>query len=90
MSMAEGARRISGSDVAIAVTGIAGPSGGSSEKPVGLVFFAVSTAAGTVSAEKRFVGERTRIQRGAAYFALSLIRDACKGPLPVPAAPRCG
>ena len=89
-SMAEGVRRITGADVAVAVTGIAGPSGGSPEKPIGLVFFAVATAGGTLVIEKRFPGDRSRVQRGAAFFALSLVREACRGPLPVGAAARCG
>jgi nicotinamide-nucleotide amidase len=88
--MAEGVRRIAGADVSVAVSGVAGPGGGSSEKPVGLVFFALTTAAGTTVVEKHFTGDRARVQRGAAYFALSLVRDACKGPVPVGALPRCG
>lgn len=87
--MAEGVRRITGADVAVAVSGIAGPGGGSADKPVGLVYFALSTSAGTEVFERRFTGDRARIQRGAAFFALSLVRDACKGPRPASSAPRC-
>ena len=50
--MAEGARRGTGADYGIAVTGIAGPGGGSVEKPVGTVFMAVSSAAGTVATKQ--------------------------------------
>ena len=76
--------------VLLRVDHLAGPGGGTSEKPVGLVYFAVATAAGTSVFEKRFTGDRARVQRGAAFYALSLVRDACRGPLPVPAAPHCG
>jgi nicotinamide-nucleotide amidase len=90
-SMAESVRRLSSADVSVAVSGIAGPGGGSAEKPVGLVFFAITTADGTHVVQKNFAGDRSRVQRGAAFYALSLVRDACRGPLPVPATgSRCG
>jgi nicotinamide-nucleotide amidase len=76
--MADGARRVSGADVALAITGIAGPTGGTEAKPVGLVFLAVSTAKGTVVREQRFPGERYWIQTLAAYAGLSMVRAACR------------
>jgi nicotinamide-nucleotide amidase len=76
--MADGARRVSGSDVALAITGIAGPGGGTDAKPVGLVYLAVSTAKGTVVKEQRFPGERHWIQTLAAYAGLSMVRASCK------------
>jgi nicotinamide-nucleotide amidase len=76
--MAEGARRLSGSDCALAITGIAGPTGGSDAKPVGLVYLAVATAKGTVVEERRFPGGRHWIQTLAAYAGLSMVRAACK------------
>lgn len=76
--MAEGARRVSGADVALAITGIAGPTGGSESKPVGLVYLAVATAAGTVVKEQHFPGERYWIQTLAAYAGLSMVRSACQ------------
>lgn len=76
--MADGARRVSGADVALSITGIAGPTGGTETKPVGLVYIAVSCAKGTVVKENVFPGERHRIQTLAAYAGLSMVRAACK------------
>lgn len=87
--MAKGARRVAGTDIAVAVTGIAGPSGGSDSKPVGTVFFALATPDGVRSYHKRFDGDRARIQRAAAFFALQLVREACAGPLPAPDVNHC-
>jgi nicotinamide-nucleotide amidase len=87
--MAKGARRVAATEVAVAVTGIAGPSGGSEQKPVGTVFFAVATEDGVRTVQKRFDGDRARVQRAAAFFALQLVREACAGPLPAPAADHC-
>ncbi|AKU96811.1 Molybdopterin binding motif protein [Labilithrix luteola] len=74
--MAEGARRVAGSDVALSITGVAGPTGGTDAKPVGLVYLAVATAKGTVVKERRFPGERFNIQTLAAYVGLAMVRDA--------------
>ncbi len=74
-AMAQGARRVSGADVALAITGIAGPTGGSDAKPVGLVYLAVSTPKGTAVKERRFRGDRMWIQTLAAYSGLLLVRD---------------
>jgi nicotinamide-nucleotide amidase len=76
--MAEGARRVSGADIALAITGIAGPTGGSDAKPVGLVYLAVATASGTDVQERRFTGDRLWIQTLAAYVGLGMVRDACR------------
>ncbi len=55
-AMASGARRLFGADVAVATTGVAGPSGGTEEKPVGLVYFGVSTPEGETSLRRAFPG----------------------------------
>lgn len=77
--MAEGARRMCECDVAVAVTGIAGPSGGTAQKPVGLVYWAVSHAGGTVVRDRVFAGDRAEIQTHAAYAALDLLRRVAAG-----------
>jgi len=76
-AMAEGVRRVSGADVALSLTGIAGPAGGTAAKPVGTVFIAVAVASGTTVTEKHFPGDRHQIQTAAAYAGLDLIRQAC-------------
>lgn len=72
--MAEGARRDSGADIAAAVTGIAGPSGGSDEKPVGLVWFGISTQDGTETHRVQFPGERDLVRNFSMTRCLDLIR----------------
>jgi nicotinamide-nucleotide amidase len=74
-AMAEGARRALGADFGLAVTGIAGPGGATAEKPVGLVHFAVSDAAGTAPRERVFAGTRAQVRRRAAYAALALLAE---------------
>lgn len=72
--MAEGARKASSSDIAVSVTGIAGPGGGTKEKPVGLVYIGVSDANGVEA--YRFVqhGDRERVRTRSALCALDIIR----------------
>jgi nicotinamide-nucleotide amidase len=72
-AMAEGARARLGVDLAVSVTGIAGPSGGSEEKPVGTVWFAVASPGGTESKRIIFLGSRKEIRERAAQTALFLI-----------------
>ncbi|MFO7178516.1 MAG: competence/damage-inducible protein A [Pseudomonadota bacterium] len=72
-AMAEGARARFGVDVVLSITGIAGPEGGTAEKPVGLVHYAVATADGTTDKHFVFAGERDQIRLRAAYAALSLV-----------------
>ena len=73
--MASGARNRFDSDLAVAITGIAGPDGGSPDKPVGTVFFALARRNGEIVGKKRlFGGDRAVIRRAAAIHALELVR----------------
>ena len=77
-AMAEGARRAFNADIALALTGIAGPSGGSEEKPVGLVHLAVSYADGLSDRRVVFPGNREQVRRRAAFAGLSLLRSVAE------------
>ncbi|HEV2350069.1 MAG TPA: competence/damage-inducible protein A [Terriglobia bacterium] len=73
-ALAEGIRRRSGADIGLGITGIAGPTGGSSEKPVGMVFISLADEHGTQIREFRFPGTRERIRHYASQTALEMIR----------------
>src|SRR5262245_42965830 len=75
-AMARGAREALGADVGIGITGVAGPGGGTPEKPVGLVFIGISDAAGTRSTRHRFIGQRSDVRTRAVLAALDLLRRA--------------
>lgn len=77
--MAEGARRAAGADYAIATTGIAGPTGGSEEKPVGTVWIAVATPERTVAQLRQCGSDRGQIIDRASAFAIGLLRDCLNG-----------
>ncbi len=72
--MAQGARRISGADYALAVTGLAGPSGGTKETPVGTVFVGLASAEGVKVERFFFRGDRARIRTLACLNALNMLR----------------
>src|SRR5438552_3669919 len=73
-AMAEGIRRNTGADIGVGITGIAGPGGGTAEKPVGLVFISMADERGTEVREFRFPGDRARVRLWATQAALELIR----------------
>ena len=78
-AMAQGALPALGVNFAISLTGIAGPDGGSVEKPVGLVWFGyASHNAGSKSEKKIFSGTREQIQLQATHHALTLLKEAYK------------
>jgi competence/damage-inducible protein CinA-like protein len=72
--MANGARRLFNTDIAVATSGIAGPGGGTPEKPVGLVYFGLSTSRFCRSLSAQFGGDRVMIQDRCATLALNMLR----------------
>ena len=72
-AMAEGALKVSGADVAVSVTGIAGPGGGTETKPVGLVHVAIATAQNTQHSVQQFSGDREAVRLAAVAHALDMI-----------------
>jgi len=72
--MAQGARKKAKVDVGVGITGIAGPDGGSEQKPVGTVFIAISSPLGDVVKHHRFMGTRSTVRERAAQTALDMLR----------------
>jgi nicotinamide-nucleotide amidase len=77
-AMAEGVRRATGAEVGLSSTGIAGPTGGTPTKPVGLVYLGRSDGSGTVTEELRLRGDRLMIKERAAHLALFLLYRGVK------------
>ncbi|MFN7994306.1 MAG: competence/damage-inducible protein A [Bryobacteraceae bacterium] len=73
-AMAHGARLRTGSTFALAITGVAGPSSGGENAPVGTVYMALADPAGTQVLHRQFIGDRTRIRQFASQIALDLLR----------------
>ncbi|HEY8669963.1 MAG TPA: competence/damage-inducible protein A [Terriglobales bacterium] len=73
-ALAEGIRKRCGTTLGLGITGVAGPTGGTAEKPVGLVFHALASEAGTEVVKKNFPGDRARIRWFASQQALDMVR----------------
>ncbi len=78
-AMAKGARFLANADLAVAVTGVAGPGGGTARKPVGLVWFAVADRRGVRSVQRTFGGGRDFVRIASASTAIDLVRRAVEG-----------
>ena len=74
--MAAGARRFTGADIAVSVTGVAGPGGGTPEKPVGLVWFGIASEGGVRTEKAIFGGDRAHVREQAAVHALGMLTAA--------------
>ena len=74
-AMAQGARKVFNTDFGIGITGIAGPTGGTPSKPIGLTFIAVCTSLETLCLECHFKGTRNKIKTQAANQALQLLKE---------------
>jgi nicotinamide-nucleotide amidase len=73
-ALAEGIRKKCGTTLGLGITGVAGPTGGTAEKPVGLVFHALASESGTEIVKRQFPGDRARIRWFASQQALDMVR----------------
>jgi len=79
-AMAEGALRVAGADIAVSITGVAGPGGGTEDKPVGTIWFGLARKGEpTITKHRKLPWGRDRVQTLSAYFALELVRRAVLG-----------
>ena len=76
LEMAVGARRVFSADLAVSITGIAGPEGGTAEKPVGLTWIGISSEAGASAVRHIWDGDRLANKRASADAALNLLLEA--------------
>ena len=89
--MAEGVRRAAGADIGLATTGIAGPDGGSAEKPVGTLWLALADGEGTIAHRYQLMTDRARNKELASQLALDWIRRRLLGlPISADSFPRLG
>ncbi|MFN3649162.1 MAG: competence/damage-inducible protein A [Armatimonadota bacterium] len=75
-AMAAGVRERLGADLGVSITGVAGPTGGTPEKPVGLVYVGLATASGVEAMENHFIGIRDDVRQRSTQVALQMLRDA--------------
>ncbi len=78
ITLAQNIRKIAKTDYGIGITGIAGPTGGTAEKPIGTVYIAASSKTKTICRRFQFKGTRTSIRRQSALSALKLLRQIIK------------
>jgi nicotinamide-nucleotide amidase len=78
LAMAKGAIARAGVDLSVSIVGVAGPGGGSAEKPVGLVHFAIATREGGHNEHCIFPGDRTEVRAKAMIFALALLAEEAR------------
>ena len=76
--MVQGAILRSGAQVAVAVTGVAGPTGGTAAKPVGTVWFGFATPAGVITETRRFDGDRAAVREATVHHALVQLVELLK------------
>ena len=74
-AMAEGVKKLAKADIAVSTTGIAGPTGATPTRPIGLVYIGLATCEGTKTKEINFKGNRLEIKRKASEEALRMVRD---------------
>ena len=77
-AMVQGAIQRSGAQVAVAVTGVAGPTGGTAAKPVGTVWFGFATPAGVITETRRFDGDRAAVREATVHHALVQLVELLK------------
>lgn len=76
--MALGSMKLAGSDIAISVTGVAGPGGGTKSKPVGMVCFGIAKGDGIQTVTHYFTGTRSEVRNQSCKVCLGLILESCK------------